>query len=62
VLARLARLPGALIARMSGSGATCFALFSDRDAAEKAGLTLAADQPEWWWAAGGLVAGKNLSR
>ncbi|HJU17612.1 MAG TPA: 4-(cytidine 5'-diphospho)-2-C-methyl-D-erythritol kinase, partial [Stellaceae bacterium] len=35
-LARLAALPGALLARMSGSGATCFALFADRDAALRA--------------------------
>ena len=33
VLDRLARLPGTLLARMSGSGATCFALFADRSMA-----------------------------
>ena len=61
MLARLARLPGALIARMSGSGATCFALFSDRYAAEEARMVLAAAEPGWWCAAGGLIAGKGLS-
>jgi len=61
VLARLARLPGALIARMSGSGATCFALFSDRNAAEKARMALAATEPQWWCAAGGLIAGNGPS-
>jgi 4-diphosphocytidyl-2-C-methyl-D-erythritol kinase len=57
VLARLARLPGALLARMSGSGATCFALFADRRAAEDARAALAAAEPRWWCAAGGLIAG-----
>ena len=60
VLARLARLPGALMARMSGSGATCFALFSDRSAAEEAHIPLAAAEPGWWCAAAGLVAGRGL--
>jgi len=60
VLASLARLPGALIARMSGSGATCFALFSDRGTAEAARMTLAVAEPGWWCAAGGLIAGKRL--
>ena len=60
VLARLERLPGALIARMSGSGATCFALFPDRGAAEEAHMVLAAAEPEWWCAAGGLIAGNGL--
>jgi len=60
VLARLARLPGALMARMSGSGATCFALFSDRSAAEEARIPLAAAEPGWWCAAAGLVAGRGL--
>ncbi|HZT50558.1 MAG TPA: 4-(cytidine 5'-diphospho)-2-C-methyl-D-erythritol kinase, partial [Stellaceae bacterium] len=51
---RLASLPGVLLARMSGSGATCFALFADRLAAERAGLALAAAMPGWWCAAGTL--------
>jgi 4-diphosphocytidyl-2-C-methyl-D-erythritol kinase len=62
VLAALARLPGALIARMSGSGASCFALFADRAAAEEARAALARAEPGWWTAAGGLVAGEGLSR
>lgn len=55
VLARLEALPGALLARMSGSGATCFALFADRAAAARAGAALAAAEPGWWWAAGSLA-------
>jgi 4-diphosphocytidyl-2-C-methyl-D-erythritol kinase len=52
VLARLDGLPGALLTRMSGSGATCFALFRDRGAAERACVMLAAVEPRWWCAAG----------
>jgi 4-diphosphocytidyl-2-C-methyl-D-erythritol kinase len=62
VLDRLDRLPGALIARMSGSGATCFALFADRAAAQVARHALSAGEPGWWCAAGGLVAAVALSR
>ncbi len=67
VLAQLGRLPGALIARMSGSGATCFALFADSACARRGRAALAAACPQWWCAAGGfvaggLVAGSALSR
>jgi 4-diphosphocytidyl-2-C-methyl-D-erythritol kinase len=55
ILERLARLPGALLARMSGSGATCFALFSDRDAALAAQAVLARAEPQWWSAGGALM-------
>jgi 4-diphosphocytidyl-2-C-methyl-D-erythritol kinase len=41
-------LQGAPLARMSGSGATCFALF-ERDAdRDRAAAALAAARPEWW--------------
>lgn len=55
VLAQLAGLPGALLARMSGSGATCFALFADRAAAFAAHDSLRRARPEWWSAAGALL-------
>lgn len=48
VLATLAEQPGVRLTRMSGSGATCFALFDDvagRDAADRA---VAAARPDWW--------------
>jgi 4-diphosphocytidyl-2-C-methyl-D-erythritol kinase len=61
VLARLGRLPGSLLARMSGSGATCFALFADRAAAEEARASIAAAEPRWWCAAGGFVSGASLA-
>jgi 4-diphosphocytidyl-2-C-methyl-D-erythritol kinase len=49
VLAALAAQPGVLLARMSGSGATCFALF-ESDAARDAAAT-ALQRLEWWLAA-----------
>jgi 4-diphosphocytidyl-2-C-methyl-D-erythritol kinase len=55
ILQRLEELPGALLARMSGSGATCFALFVDRATAAAAGAALARSQPDWWVAAGALL-------
>ena len=47
-LAATADLPGARLTRMSGSGATVFALFDTTAAAEAAGRALAALQPGWW--------------
>ncbi len=47
-LATTATLPGARLTRMSGSGATVFALFDTASAAEAAGRTLAALRPDWW--------------
>jgi 4-diphosphocytidyl-2-C-methyl-D-erythritol kinase len=55
VLARLAAQPGALLARMSGSGATCFALFETAASAEAAARSLKAQEPRWWIAAGRLA-------
>jgi 4-diphosphocytidyl-2-C-methyl-D-erythritol kinase len=54
VLAALDALPGARLARMSGSGATCFALFDDPDAARAAAALLPA---AWWRWGGGLYEG-----
>ncbi len=53
VLAALRALPGCRLARMSGSGATCFALFDDPAAAEAAAKRL---PDAWWRSAGPLVA------
>lgn len=49
VLSVLAALPGARLARMSGSGATCFAIF---DTPAQAAMA-AGEIPESWWAWGG---------
>lgn len=48
VIERLAALPGARLARMSGSGATCFGLFDDRQASAAAAAVLASERPGWW--------------
>lgn len=48
VLSALSALPGCRLARMSGSGATCFALFDDCRASAAAGKQLARRQPGWW--------------
>jgi 4-diphosphocytidyl-2-C-methyl-D-erythritol kinase len=48
VLAELRRLPGCRLARMSGSGATCFALFDTRRAASAGAQKLRARHPAWW--------------
>lgn len=42
------------LARMSGSGATCFALYDDDKARDKAADVIAAEQPEWWQKKGNL--------
>jgi len=47
-LETLSRLPGAKVARMSGSGATCFALFDCRVGAASAHRMVVAEQPHWW--------------
>jgi 4-diphosphocytidyl-2-C-methyl-D-erythritol kinase len=48
VLNALASLPGALFTRMSGSGATCFALFPDDESCGRAAAQLAQKNPGWW--------------
>lgn len=48
VLERLSGLPGCRLARMSGSGATCFALFDDCGASAVAAKALQRERPGWW--------------
>ncbi|MEA2756506.1 MAG: 4-diphosphocytidyl-2-C-methyl-D-erythritol kinase [Aliidongia sp.] len=48
VLAALDVAPGRLLARMSGSGATCFALFATDAAAQAAAAAIGAAHPGWW--------------
>jgi 4-diphosphocytidyl-2-C-methyl-D-erythritol kinase len=47
-LAALRDAPGCRLARMSGSGATCFGLFDSAAAAQAAAGVLSAAQPGWW--------------
>lgn len=48
VLAALSGAGGCRLARMSGSGATCFGLFESDAAAAAAGRAIAAAHPAWW--------------
>ena len=43
-----------LLARMSGSGATCFALYYSEDARDAAAARLRESQPDWWQLPGQL--------
>ena len=57
VLAALRALNGCRLARMSGSGATCFGLFSSVAEAAAAAKSLGAKYPHWWVQASGLGSG-----
>lgn len=48
MLGTLADQPGCALARMSGSGATCFGLFENEDALRRAEAGLRARHPGWW--------------
>lgn len=48
VLTALAATHGCLLARMSGSGATCFGLFAAPEAAQAAAQMLTVQHPTWW--------------
>jgi len=61
VLAGIAATRGCQLARMSGSGATCFGLYvADREARDAA-RTLAAMHPGWWVQSTRLGAPENTS-
>ncbi|MGH7068993.1 MAG: 4-(cytidine 5'-diphospho)-2-C-methyl-D-erythritol kinase [Acetobacteraceae bacterium] len=57
VLNALGAEEGCLLARMSGSGATCFGLFADATRAERAAARMM--RPGWWCWGGGLAAGQR---
>ncbi|MHC5652953.1 4-(cytidine 5'-diphospho)-2-C-methyl-D-erythritol kinase [Stappia sp. ICDLI1TA098] len=48
VLERLADADGVHLARMSGSGATCFAILDNLDQATRLARDISRDQPDWW--------------
>jgi 4-diphosphocytidyl-2-C-methyl-D-erythritol kinase len=48
VLQTLGALPGARLARMSGSGPTCFALFASAGEATAAAQQLKSERADWW--------------
>ncbi len=45
---------GCLLARMTGSGATCFGLFESLEKAEKAASSIQLENPDWWVKSGWL--------
>lgn len=55
VLEALGATPGCLLARMSGSGATCFGLFETAAEADAAAAAVAAAKPAWWVRATALL-------
>jgi 4-diphosphocytidyl-2-C-methyl-D-erythritol kinase len=50
-LAALSVTAGCLLARMSGSGGTCFGLFADEPTARAAAARITTAEPGWWVAA-----------
>jgi len=48
VLRAIASQAGCQLARMSGSGATCFGIFENNSALRKAEAAIKAQAPEWW--------------
>lgn len=61
VLAALKAQPGALMSRMSGSGATCFALFADEAGAKQASAAIRQTHPRWWVSQGELYPGSGTA-
>lgn len=55
VLQALGAMPGCGLARMSGSGATCFGLFVNEGTARKAATELRWAHSGWWIAVGALL-------
>jgi 4-diphosphocytidyl-2-C-methyl-D-erythritol kinase len=54
VIAALHATNGAWLARMSGSGATCFAIYENTAEAARAAEKIRLDHPTWWVHAGTL--------
>src|SRR5450759_2876041 len=54
VISALSATNGAWLARMSGSGATCFAIYENTAEAGRAAQKIQLDHPQWWVHAGTL--------
>ena len=52
VISALSATNGAWLARMSGSGATCFAIFENTADAQRAAQKIQLNHPQWWVHAG----------
>lgn len=50
---------GCLVARMSGSGATCFGLYPTHDSATRAASLITEAHPHWWVRAGRMFANEG---
>lgn len=59
VIGEIAATPGCRLARMSGSGATCFGIYSSESEANSAARALAAAHPDWWVVAAPAVSGSG---
>lgn len=55
VLDKLRGSTGCLLARLSGSGPTCFGLFADASAASRAAQVIAGRHPTWWVRSGAVL-------
>lgn len=62
VLDALAARPDCLLARMSGSGATCFGVFENPEVAEAAAEVMQATHPTWWVRPARLLAAQPAVR
>lgn len=56
VLLALVATPDCLLARMSGSGATCLGLFASAAAAQNAAAKIAIFNPDWWVAEAAILS------
>jgi len=56
ILTALTATPNCLLARLSGSGPTCFGLFPDAAAAKTAAAAVAEHRPDWWAVAAPLLS------
>ena len=59
VLAQLMAAPRCLLARMSGSGATCFGIFRTELAAHAAAHSLSSCKPHWWISPTQIIGSKH---
>ena len=50
---------GALLTRMSGSGATCFGIFASREEADQAAQQLSLQRPDWYFKTTTTLAGAD---
>lgn len=57
VISAMLQAHGALLTRMSGSGATCFGIFSTMAAARHAAAALHGERPDWYFQATETVSG-----